>query len=149
MGVSDSYDTVARDYAAQFVDELDRKPLDRDLLDGLARRLAGPVVDVGCGPGHIGARVGATVGLDLSHEMLRLAPFPLRVRGMRSLPFASRSMGGAIAFYCLIHLDTIDGARDEVVHALTGAGFAIEYGVVREPYDQEVTTRLYVVATVC
>jgi SAM-dependent methyltransferase len=133
VGVGDSYDAVAGDYAAQFLDELDRKPFDRELLDELASRLVGPVVDVGCGPGHIGARARATVGLDLSHEMLRLAPFPLRVRGdMQALPFASGSLGGAIAFYSLIHLEAIDVALRELRRAIRPGGvlaLAVHEGV--------------------
>ena len=190
MGVEDAYDAVAEPYAAQFTDELDRKPFDRELLADLAARVAGPIADIGCGPGHIGASVGAAVGLDLSHEMLRLAPLPVRVRGdMQSMPFANRSLGGAVAFYSLIHLDSLDGAarelhrvirsggvlcvavhegegsrhldewfghavdltarfwsRSDVTDALVAAGFTIESATTREPYDGELTQRLYVTA---
>ncbi len=34
--VTRAYDAVAAEYARQFVDELDRKPFDRELLDALA-----------------------------------------------------------------------------------------------------------------
>lgn len=190
MGVQDSYDAVADAYAAQFTDELDHKPFDRDLLDRVAAEVAGPLVDIGCGPGHVGARAGATVGLDLSHEMLRIAPFPLCVRGdVRALPFADGALGGAVAFYSLIHIPTLDSAlrelhrairsggvlvvavhegegevtrdewygraidlwvrfwtRDEVVGALTAAGFHIESATTRESYEGELFPRLYVVA---
>lgn len=190
MGVEDTYDAVAEDYAARFSDELDRKPFDRELLSALAARVSGPIADIGCGPGHVGAFVGAAVGLDLSHEMLRLAPLPLRVHGdARRLPFSDDALGGAVAFYSLIHLDSLDEAaselhrvirpggalcvavhegegsrhvdewfghrvdidarawsRAEVTDALVAAGFTIESAVTREPYDDEVTTRLYVTA---
>lgn len=117
MGVEDTYDAVAADYAAQFADELDRKPFDRQLLAAVAARCAGgTVLDVGCGPGQIGAAVGAKVGLDLSHEMLRLAPFPLRVHAdVRAMPFAPATLAGAVAFYSLIHL----AGRAELDEALT------------------------------
>ena len=71
-----SYNAVATDYTARLSDELDAKPLDREWLDRFARRLqgAGPVCDLGCGPGHVAGylrKVGAVVfGLDLSPAMV-------------------------------------------------------------------------------
>ena len=106
------YDDVADEYAEQFVDELAGKPFDRALLDWVAARCAGGVLaDLGCGPGQVGRYVGATVGLDLSLPMLRHARFPLRVQGdLRALPFASGSLAGIVAFYCYIHLESLDVA---------------------------------------
>jgi hypothetical protein len=55
-----AYDIVAADYESRFVDELRTKPRDCELLDELAARASGPVLDIGSGPGHIGARVRST-----------------------------------------------------------------------------------------
>lgn len=117
------YDDVADEYAEQFVDELAGKPFDRALLDSVAARCAGGVLaDLGCGPGQVGRYVGATVGLDLSRPMLRHASFPLRVQGdLRSLPFASGSLAGIVAFYCYIHLESLDVAFADARRVL-GAG---------------------------
>lgn len=79
MGIRESYDAAAEAYAEHLADELDRKPLDRHLLNRFAEEVHGQgmVADLGCGPGHVaryltdrGARV---TGLDLSEEMIRVA----------------------------------------------------------------------------
>jgi SAM-dependent methyltransferase len=51
-----SFDLIAEEYAAVFFCELDSKPFDRDRLRQFARACTsgGIVVDVGCGPGHVG-----------------------------------------------------------------------------------------------
>jgi SAM-dependent methyltransferase len=110
-----SYDTLARDYEARFVDELDGKPEDRRLLDEVAAVGDGPIAEIGCGPGHIGAYVRArsrrVVGIDLSREMAALARHRLdgvAVADMRALPLASASAAGVLAFYSVIHLPRAD-----------------------------------------
>ena len=106
-----SYDTVARPYELRFLDELDTKPRDRALLEAFAGSSTDPVVEIGCGPGHIGAFVRQhgrrVVGLDLSPEMVRLARGRLDaalVADMRALPIADAALGGLVAFYSLIHV---------------------------------------------
>ncbi|MET0326926.1 MAG: class I SAM-dependent methyltransferase [Ilumatobacteraceae bacterium] len=112
--IRSSYDDVADAYEARFADELDRKPADRELLEHFAAVTTGPVVDLGCGPGHIGSFVrsrdegpGPVIGLDLSGEMARRARRRLDavvVADLRALPFADRSIGGIVALYSLIHV---------------------------------------------
>lgn len=117
------YDDVAREYAAQFHDELEHKPFDRALLDSVAARCRGGVVaDLGCGPGQVGRYVGAGVGLDLSHEMCRLVPFPVAQGDLRALPFASGSLAGVVAFYCYIHLESLDVAFADAHRVLRDGG---------------------------
>jgi len=119
-----SYDTVAREYAERFKDEMDDKPFDRDCLDRLAREVGelGPVCDLGCGPGQIARylhRQGVkTLGIDLSPNMIaeaqRLNPeIHFHQGDMLSLPDADNSWGGIAAFYCIIHIP-----RDQVIDAL-------------------------------
>lgn len=110
-----SYDVVARTYETTFLAELDGKPRDRQLLTSLASTSTGPVVDVGCGPGHIGAFVKAdgrwVAGLDRSPGMAELAGRRLDAAGvadMRDLPLASARIGALVAFYSLIHLPRMD-----------------------------------------
>ena len=74
--VADVYSTVARRYADELLDELDRKPFDRWLLERLADEAVGaPVADVGCGPGHVAAHLAAAgadvTGFDLSSSTSR------------------------------------------------------------------------------
>jgi SAM-dependent methyltransferase len=106
-----SYDHVAGRYEARFLDELQGKPRDRELLAAFAASVDDPVVEVGCGPGQIGAYVAQhgrfVAGVDLSPEMARLARHRLDgalVADMRALPLASGTVGGLLAFYSLIHV---------------------------------------------
>lgn len=109
------YDTVADDYAGKFFDELDRKQFDRDQLDEFAAQVAGrgPVVDIGCGPGHIARYLGErgvdAFGLDLSPGSLKVGasrtPGLAFVAGdMIALPLRDESCAGVVAFYSVIHL---------------------------------------------
>lgn len=72
------YDEVAATYADFMADDLTRKPFDRWLLERIPEEApGGPLVDVGCGPGHIAAFLadaGAEVtGIDLSEAMIASA----------------------------------------------------------------------------
>ena len=111
-GVRADYDRIAGEYAAHIGGELAGKPGDRRLLDDLARRRsgAGPVGDLGCGPGHVAAwlrdRKVPVVGVDLSPGMLARAPagLPVAAGDLLSLPLADGVLSAAAAFYSLIHL---------------------------------------------
>ena len=111
-----TYDAVATAYADQLVDELDGLPFERWLLDRVADDAAGrPVVEVGCGPGHVtaylaGAGADAT-GMDLSPGMVAeaRARFPGRrfeVGDFRRLgrPATSSGWAAVLGWYSLIHL---------------------------------------------
>jgi SAM-dependent methyltransferase len=113
-----SYDVVAETYARQFFDELSRKPFDRELLERFARECPrGRVLDIGCGPGHVGrflADLGIDViGVDLSPLMIdvarRLNPgLRFEVGDMRRLDHDDSSVAGIVAFYSLIHIARAD-----------------------------------------
>jgi SAM-dependent methyltransferase len=120
-----SYDAVAAAYEDRFLDELDAKPRDRELLAAFVAVLpdGGPVLDVGCGPGQIGAFVhrasGRTVlGVDLSPAMAARAAGRLDggvAADVLRLPIAEGCVAGAVAFYSLIHLrrhDLVAGAHE-------------------------------------
>lgn len=114
--IAASYDSLAVAYADQLVDELDRKPFDRWILDRLAKLSeGGPIADAGCGPGHVAfhlAQAGAEVtGFDLSPAMVREAcsRFPdlaVEVADLHHLPTPSGGDGwaGIAAWYSLVHL---------------------------------------------
>ena len=76
--VTPSYAAVSGAYADHLVDELDRLPFESWLLLRVVE-LAGdhPVVEVGCGPGHVTdflARAGVTAtGMDLTPAMVEEA----------------------------------------------------------------------------
>lgn len=120
------YDDVAEEYAAQFHDELASKPFDRALLESVRARCGdGDVADLGCGPGQVGRYVGATIGLDLSLRMLRHCSFPSAQGDLRALPFSSGSLAGVVAFYCYIHLETLDVAFAEARRVLRSGGIFV------------------------
>ena len=110
-----SYDRIAAEYVRHVYDELRHKPLDRGLLDRFAAAMkgAGPVCDLGCGPGQIARylhdRGVDASGLDLSPDMIALARtlnpgLAFRVGDLRALPFASGELAGIAAFYSIIHV---------------------------------------------
>lgn len=105
------YDAVAEAYAAEVGGELRDKPFDRALLDVLAQRASGPVLDAGCGPGHVAAyltgRGCRVIGLDLSAAMCAVAAqtVPALVGDLTALPVATGALGGLVCAFALIHLD--------------------------------------------
>ncbi|MTD16692.1 methyltransferase domain-containing protein [Nakamurella sp. YIM 132087] len=123
--VRSSYDAVAGRYTAEVAGELVGKPLDRALLDMFAELAAGgPVVDAGCGPGHVAARIGA-VGLDLSPAMCaqaRAAGVPAAAADMTALPVASGSVAGVVSFYAVIHLPDPAAAYREFARVVRPGG---------------------------
>ncbi|QMU73099.1 class I SAM-dependent methyltransferase [Streptacidiphilus sp. P02-A3a] len=111
-----AYDTVAADYARLLRGELDAKPLDRAMLAAFAEQVraadAGPVADLGCGPGRVTAHLHAlgltAFGVDLSPEMVAVARagYPeLRFDegSMTALDLADGSLGGVLAWYSTVH----------------------------------------------
>lgn len=114
--VRETYDLVAESYFERLGDELTDRPFDVWLLERVAS-VAGsdPIVDVGCGPGHIAAFLadtGARVsGVDLSPQMVAVASreFPdldFSVGNLFTLlkPRTASGWGAVVAWYSLVHL---------------------------------------------
>lgn len=114
--VRESYDAMAEQYAALFLNELER---DANALSWLARfaELAvgrkGPVADLGCGPGRLVSYLSdlglATIGYDLSPGQIAEArsAFPdseFQVGDLAAIDRPDSSLGGIVARYSLIHL---------------------------------------------
>ncbi|MPZ82437.1 MAG: methyltransferase domain-containing protein [Actinophytocola sp.] len=133
-----SYDTVADDYGVWIRGELAAKPLDRALLGGFAELVratgAGPVADIGCGPGRVAAHLtglGLTVfGIDLSPKMVALArrTYPdLRFDegSMTALDIADGTLGGVVAWYTVIHIpdELLPGVFAEFNRVLAPGGY--------------------------
>ena len=114
--VRSSYDAVATAYADHLVDELAGLPFETWLLDRVVGHAAGqPVVEVGCGPGHVTAYLaehGAdATGIDLAPGMVAEARrrFPGRrfeVGDLRQLgrPTTGPGWAAVLGWYSLIHL---------------------------------------------
>lgn len=124
MDVQTSYDSVAEEYAQRLFNELQHKPLDRQLLDRFAAAVqhTGVIADLGCGPGHVtqylNERGVQVIGIDLSPGMIAQArrfnpELQFQVGDMRALPVADESWAGSVAFYSLLHF-----GRAEVVAVL-------------------------------
>lgn len=119
-----SYDHVADEYVLRIFDELQHKPLDRQLLDRFAAsvRFFGSACDMGCGPGHVARYLnehGVQVsGVDLSLAMVdrasRLTPgVEFRQGDMTALDIPDATWAGIAAFYSIIHIP-----RDEMTQTL-------------------------------
>jgi len=112
-----SYDTVAVSYAGQTREALESAPYLRSALALFAELAsesgAGPVADVGCGPGHVTAHLSGlgldVFGIDLSPAMIDVArrehpTLRFEVGSMTDLRLADASLAGLLTFWSLIHI---------------------------------------------
>ena len=117
-----SYDLIADEYVQRIFEELQHKPLDRQLLDRFSDgvRDAGPACDMGCGPGHVASYLQehgvAVCGVDLSPAMVerarRLTPgIDFRQGDMMALDAPDETWAGIAAFYSIIHIPRDDMSR--------------------------------------
>ena len=138
MDVRESYDSAARAYAEHLATELDRKPLDRHLLNRFAEAMSGGglVADLGCGPGHVARYLSEQgvrmVGIDLSPEMVRIATelqpdIEFRVGDMTALDLLDGSLAGVIAFYAIVHFkpDELGPVFREMRRVLSPGGLVL------------------------
>lgn len=134
-----AYGAVAASYADALTDELAGLPFERWLLDRVAEHAgAGPVVEVGCGPGHVTAYLAAAgadaTGIDLTPEMVgqARAHFPdgsYEVGDLRDLMRPAHGPGWAavLGWYSLIHLAATElpGAVEALVRPLQPGGWLV------------------------
>jgi uncharacterized protein YceH (UPF0502 family) len=111
-----TYRTVAADYADQLSGELADLPFERWLLERVVAEAGSrPVMDAGCGPGHVTAFLAAAGadarGIDLTPEMVQQAQdrFPgvrYEVGDLTRLirPENADGWGAVLGWYSLIHL---------------------------------------------
>jgi ubiquinone/menaquinone biosynthesis C-methylase UbiE len=113
------YDALAESYARELFDELTRKPLDRALLASFVEQVKGAhpdgsILEVGCGPGHVGRHVhdlGAhVVGTDVSRAMLAVARrrspmIDFHHGDMLALNEPDGAYAGVLSFYAIVHLE--------------------------------------------
>lgn len=133
-----AYDIASEAYARKFTTELDYKPLDREWLKEFANTVDAkrPVLDIGCGPGHATAHLTSlglmAAGIDLSPKMVELAArtFPqarFEVGDFFSLHHETSSIGGVLAFYCIVHLklEQLAAVFAEMHRVLTSGGLLL------------------------
>jgi SAM-dependent methyltransferase len=113
-----AYDAVAETYAATVPERFERDVVGRAILAAFAERVprkggvALPVLDVGCGPGHVTAHLDAlglpVTGVDLSAEMVRTArerhpELRFEVGEMARLDRVGATLGGLVSWWSLVH----------------------------------------------
>lgn len=124
--VRDAYATRASEYISLFgsVDKADEQ--DRRLVAHWAKSVTGPVVDVGCGPGHWTAFLTSlevdAEGVDLvpafvAHARAQFPDAVFRVASFTDLGLHDGQVGGILAWYSLIHL-----RREDLQSALVEFG---------------------------
>lgn len=134
-GVRASYDRVADAYVATGAGELTGRPWLRAALAAFAEEVRGlgPVLDVGCGPGHVTAALAAlgadASGVDLSPRMVeharRLHPgLRFEVGSATDLHLAEASLGGVLGWWSLFHLPrpALPGVLTSLARALVPGG---------------------------
>ena len=157
-------DEIARAYsqvAPQYIELFGRtSEVHVDDLELISRHLTGrtgPVLDLGCGPGHLTAHLqslGAeAMGLDLVPEFIAHASatwpdVPFGVGSMRQLPIADHAVIGAVAWYSMIHLppDDLDGVLIELRRVLaTGGTLVVGFfdGPDVAAFEHQVSTAYY------
>ena len=141
--ITKSYDAVSKEYADAFFGEHEKKPQDRDILARFSREVgsAGPVWDLGCGPGHTTHYLNTlgiqASGLDMSGRMLEQArrrhpKTDFRQGNILALDFDNNSIAAILAFYAIVHFtkDQVERAFREIHRVLRPNGlFLFTYHV--------------------
>lgn len=110
-----AYDAAASAYSETLLEELTGKPFDIWLLERVATQAEGPVMDLGCGPGHIAAFLADldvdVHGLDASAVMVEQAranfgDLDFQVGRFHQLlrPRNAPAWGAIVAWYAFVHL---------------------------------------------
>src|SRR6266568_3668816 len=136
--IRENYNRIADEYARRLFNELDGKPLDRELLQRFANavRSGGRICDMGCGPGHVARCLrdaGVDVfGLDLSPKMVEQArklnpDIPFQEGNMLALDLADRTVAGVAAFYAIVNLpsESLPQAFREMLRVLEPGGLIL------------------------
>jgi ubiquinone/menaquinone biosynthesis C-methylase UbiE len=137
--VRNCYNQVAKEYSAQFADELAGKPFDRDFLNRFKNNFDtnAKIVDMGTGSGHI-AQYLWTLGLnnitgtDIAGDILEVArvAYPhlkFENRNMFDTKYENSSIDGIVSFYGIVHFtyNEIDSTIKEWKRILKPEGTAI------------------------
>lgn len=107
-----AYGARAQEYADAFGSMEDTALADREVVEAWAIRCTGPVVDLGCGPGHWTAWLHGlghdVVGVDPTPEFVEIARAAHDGADFRVGTFDGIEQGcatGVLAWYSLIHLE--------------------------------------------
>ncbi|UNX55469.1 class I SAM-dependent methyltransferase [Georgenia sp. TF02-10] len=131
--------------------------VDQELIEAWGRSVHGPVLDVGCGPGHWAGflhQAGVEVtGIDpvpefIDHARARFPDVPVQVGRAEVLDVDDASVGGILAWYSLIHAHParISSVFDEFARALRPGGTLLVgffAGADLTEFDHAVTTAYF------
>jgi len=150
--VARAYSALAERYVELFGTVGSVDPDDLRLVDAHLARRTGPVLDLGCGPGHLSGFLARTcpvvTGIDLVPEFLdharRSSPEARFVRAsLTALPVADAAVAGVLAWFSLIHLDPaeLDGVLGGIRRVLRPGGALVVgffVGPLVEPFEHRV-----------
>ncbi|WP_421120644.1 class I SAM-dependent DNA methyltransferase [Aquihabitans daechungensis] len=154
--VGRAYDNMAEPY----IELVRTAPPHSDDVALIERHLAtrpGPVLDAGCGPGHLTAHLRSlevdAIGLDVAPKLIRHARAidpdgRYALASMGQLPFSDRSVAGILAWYTLIHVppDELERVLAELRRVLSPGGVLVAGffdGDAVAPFDHKVTTAYF------
>ncbi|MEU8255688.1 class I SAM-dependent methyltransferase [Micromonospora inaquosa] len=131
--VRQAYTSVAELYISMFGTSEQVHPDDLAFIERHLTGRAGPVLDLGCGPGHITGYLRAlgvdAAGIDLVPEFIAHArashpDVDFQLGSLTHLDVADGSIDGILAWYSLIHLPPpeLDGVLKEFRRVLAPAG---------------------------
>ncbi|WP_432512259.1 class I SAM-dependent methyltransferase [Kineococcus sp. SYSU DK001] len=152
--VQQAYSSLAQQYVDLLgsVETVHREDL--RLIERHLAHLSGPVLDLGCGPGHLTGHLHAAgcevVGIDLVPEFIvharRTHPgVPFEVGSLTDVTRADASVAGVLAWYSLIHVEPgrLAGVLGGIRRVLAPGGALVVgffEGPVCEPFEHRVTT---------
>ena len=152
--VEAAYSARAAEYVEQLGSVAALHPSDRALITSWAAQVEGSILDAGCGPGHWTAYLiedGNDVrGVDqvpefIDHARRTYPQVSFELGSFDTLPDASGSVGGILAWYSLIHHEpsTVRGVLEEFARVLHPGGallLGFFIGPDVEPFDHAVVT---------
>jgi SAM-dependent methyltransferase len=152
--VQQAYSSLAQQYIDLLGSMEIVHPDDLRLIERHLGHLTGPVLDLGCGPGHLTGYLHAggceVTGIDLVPEFVaharRTHPgVPFEVGSLTDVARPAACVAGVLAWYSLIHLEPapLDDALVGIRRLLTPGGALVVgffEGSSCEPFEHEVTT---------
>jgi SAM-dependent methyltransferase len=152
--VQQAYSSLAQLYIDLLGSVESVHPDDLLLIERHLGHLEGPVLDVGCGPGHLTGFLRSAgrdvTGIDLVPEFIAHArqTYPearFEVGSLADLARPDASVAGVLAWYSLIHVDPaqMDGVLTAIRRVVAPGGALVMgffRGPVREPFEHKVIT---------
>jgi SAM-dependent methyltransferase len=112
--ISTAYNLVAEEYAQKFLDELERKNMDKVVLDWFATQIPNNevVLEIGTGPGEVSGYLDnlgiKCIGTDISPVMIENAKrnFPyimFEVQDFFDITYPENTFYGVVGFYAIVN----------------------------------------------